>query len=237
MQELLLLQWVNCSDKRSLHEEDLQDSDKDNIRRSEMMKMRALITGFSAASVLFFFLGICQAQEIKIGFVDLMKFSERSQRAKEHQQKFLQLVEKKRNSLEKKKKDLMEAQEEFSKQGPMLKPETRDQKMKDIGIKEMEFKMEEKNAQSDLQNEQREAQEVIQRDLRKIIGQIRGQKKLTLVLNADALLSADDALDITEEVVKLYDSEAGKAPATKPAPAPKAGPTAPAPGPAKPKLK
>ena len=26
MQELLLLQWVNCSDKRTLHEEDLQDS-------------------------------------------------------------------------------------------------------------------------------------------------------------------------------------------------------------------
>jgi outer membrane protein len=153
--------------------------------------------------------------------------------------KFGQLVEKKRTSLEKKKKELMEAQEEFSKQGPMLKPETRDQKMKEIGIKEMEFKMEEKNAQSDLQNEQREAQEVIQRDLRKIIGQIRGQKKLTLVMNADALLAADDALDITEDVVKLYDSEAGKAPATKPAPAPKAGPTAPAPapGPAKQKPK
>jgi len=225
------LQWVNCSDKRTLHGEDLQDSYKDNTRRSEMMKMRALITGFSAACVLFFFLGICQAQEIKIGFVDLMKFSERSQRAKEHQQKFLQLVEKKRNSLEKKKKDLLDAQEEFSKQGPMLKPETRDLKMKDIGIKEMEFKMEEKNAQSDLQNEQREAQEVIQRDLRKIIGQIRGQRKLTLVLNADALLSADDALDITEDVVKLYDSEAGKAPAAKPAPpAPK--PAGPTPGPA-----
>ena len=108
----------------------------------------------------------------------------------------------------------------------MLKPETRDQKMKEIGIKEMELKMEEKNAQSDLQNEQREAQEVIQRDLRKIIGQIRGQKKLTLVFNADALLSADDALDITEDVVKQYDSEAGKAPAAKPAAAPKpAGPT------------
>ncbi|MGO9123146.1 MAG: OmpH family outer membrane protein [Desulfomonilaceae bacterium] len=204
-----------------------------------MMKTRALITGFSAATVLFFFLGICQAQEIKIGFVDLMKLTERSQRAKEHQQKFGQLVEKKRTALENKKKELMDLQEQFSKQGPMLKPETRDLKMKEIGIKEMEFKMEEKNAQADLQNEQREAQEVIQRDLRKIIGQIRSQKKLTLVVNADALLSADDALDITEEVVKQYDSEAGRAPAAKPAPAPKpAGPTpgpAAAPGATKPK--
>ena len=39
------------------------------------MKTRALITGLAATTVLFFFLGICQAQEIKIGFVDLMKFA------------------------------------------------------------------------------------------------------------------------------------------------------------------
>ena len=59
-------------------------------------------------------------------------------------------------------------------------------------------------------------------------------------MNADALLAADDALDITEDVVKLYDSEAGKAPAAKPAPAKPAGPTpgpAAAPGAAKPKPK
>ena len=58
---------------------------------------------------------------------------------------------------------------------------------------------------------------VFRRDVSKIIGQLRGQKKLTLVVNADALLSADDALDITDDVVKLYDAEAGKAPAPKPA--------------------
>ena len=203
------------------------------------MKTRALIAGLAAASVLFFFLGICHAQEIKIGFVDLMKFAEKSQRAKDQQQRFVQIVEKKRTSLENKKKELMELQQQYEKQGPMLKPETRDLKMKEIGIKEMELKMEEKNAQSDLQNEQREAQEIFRRDVSKIIGQLRGQKKLTLVVNADALLSADDTLDITEEVIKLYDAEAGKAPAAKPAATKPAGPTpAPAAAPvAKPKPK
>ena len=137
--------------------------------------------------------------------------------------------------MENKKKELTELQQQLEKQAPMLKPEMRDQKMKEIGIKEMELKMEEKNAQSDLQNEQREAQEIFRRDVSKIIGRLRGEKKLTLVVNADALLSADDSLDITEEVVKHYDAEAGAKPAAKPAPKP--APAKPAAGPTKPKPK
>lgn len=206
------------------------------------MKTRALIAGLAATTALFFSLGICQAQEIKIGFVDLMKFAQQSKRAQEHQQRFMKIVEKERATLENKKKELVELQDQLQKQGPMLKEETRNQKVKEFNIKKMELEMAEKDAQAKLQNEQREAQEVLRKDVSKIIGNVRGQRKLTLVLNADSLLSADDALDITEDVVRLYDAEAGKAPAAKPAAAPKpaatkpAGPTAPA-GPAKPKPK
>jgi outer membrane protein len=197
-----------------------------------MMKTRALITGLAATTVMFFFLGICQAQEIKIGFVDLMKFAQQSKKAQEHQQRFMKIVEKERTTLENKKKELVELQDQLQKQGPMLKEETRNQKVKEFNIKKMELEMGEKDAQTKLQNEQREAQEVLRKDVSKIIGILRGQKKLTLVFNADSLLSAEDTLDITDDVVRLYDAEAAKAPAAKPA-----GPTGPAAGPAKPKPK
>jgi outer membrane protein len=205
-----------------------------NTGRSETMKTRALIIGTTAATMLFFILGICQAQEIKIGFVDLMKFAQQSQRAKEQQQRFVTIVEKKRAAIEKLKKELVDAQQQYEKQGPMLNESVRSQKLKEIGIKEMEVKLAEKDAQAELQNEQRDAQEIFRRDVSKIIGQLRGQKKLTLVMNAEALLSADDALDITEDVIKQYDAEAGKAAAPKPAPKP--APAPPAAGP-KPKPK
>jgi outer membrane protein len=203
-----------------------------------MMKTRALIAGLAAATALFFFLGTCHAQEIKVGFVDLMKFAQQSKKAQEHQQKFMQMVEKERTALENKKKELVDIQDQLQKQGPMLKEETRNQKVKEFNIKKMELEMSEKDAQAKLQNEQREAQEVLRKDVGKVIGHIRNQKKLTLVFNADALLSADDALDITDDVVKLYDAEAGKAAAPRPAATRPAGPTtAPTQGPAKPKPK
>jgi hypothetical protein len=74
--------------------------------------------------------------------------------------------------------------------------------------------------------------EIFQRDLTKVIGRIRAQKGLIMVLNQGALLSADDSLDITADVAKAYDAEAAPpaaAPAAKPkAPAAGAAPVAPA---------
>jgi outer membrane protein len=208
-----------------------------NERRSEMMKTRALVTGLATTTALLFFLGICGAQDIKVGFVDLMKFAQQSKKAQEQQQRLMKMAEKERTTLENKEKELVALQDQLQKQGPMLKEETRNQKVNEFNIKKMELEMAKKDAQNKLQNEQREAQELIQKDVSKVIGHIRTQKKLTLVFNSAALLSADDALDITDDVVRLYDAEAGKAPAAKSAPAKPAAPKPAVHGPAKPRAK
>lgn len=172
-----------------------------------------------------------QAQDLKVAFVDLQKFASKSVKAQTMQKKLMDLMNTKRTALENKKKELQELQEKLQKQGPMLKEDTRNQMIKEIGIKEMEFKLAEKEAQNSLQNEEREMMEIFQRDLTKIIARIRAQKGLIMVFNQAALLSADDALDITEDVAKAYDAEAA-APAAAPKKAPAAGP---APAPAAPK--
>jgi|UniRef100_A0A7C4ET98 outer membrane protein len=175
----------------------------------------------------------CLAQEAKFAFVDFQKFAAKSKRAQNQQQKFAQMVDAKRAALETKKKEMEALNEQLQKQGPMLKEETRNEKIKQLGIKEMEFKLAEKEAQNALQNEQREQQEIFKRDITKVINQIRAAKHYTLIFDSAALLSADDALDITDEVVRLYDAEPedAKGAAAKPKPA---APTQ-APAPAKPK--
>jgi outer membrane protein len=167
-----------------------------------------------------------QAQDLKVAFVDLQKFASKSVKAQTMQKKLMDLMNTKRTALENKKKELADLQDQLQKQGPMLKEDTRNQKIKEIGIKEMEFKLAEKEAQNSLQNEERDTMESFQRDLTKIIARIRAQKGLIMVFNQAALLSADDALDITDDVAKAYDAETG-APAAAPAPKPKAPAAAP----------
>ena len=194
----------------------------------------ALIVGVAALIVTTSFHD-SDAQGVKFAFVDFQKFAAKSKRAQNQQQKFAQMVDAKRVALENKKKEMDTLNEQLQKQGPMLKEETRNEKIKQLGIKEMELKLAEKEAQNSLQNEQREQQEIFRRDITKIINQLRSQKNYTLIFDSAALLSADDALDITDEVVQLYDAseENGKAGAAKPKPV--ATSAAPTQAPAKPK--
>ena len=92
-----------------------------------------------------------QAQDLKVAFVDLQKFASKSVKAQTMQKKLMDRMNTLRTSLENKKKELADLQEQLQKQGPMLKEDTRNQKIKEIGIKEMEFKLAEKEAQNSLQ--------------------------------------------------------------------------------------
>lgn len=176
--------------------------------------------------------GISWGQEPKFGFVNVQVVSRKSTKAQELQKRLAQLMEKKRGELENKKKELMSLNEALQKTGPMLKPEAREAKIKEIAAKEVEGKLAEQDAQNSLQNEQREVEELFVRDITKVISKIRTQKNLAAVFNSAALFSADDSMDITDEVIKAYDAEAGDTGAQhKPKPA---APVQPA-GPAKPK--
>ncbi len=187
-----------------------------------------------AALILTFAFGTTFAQStLTVGFVDLQQLQAKSKRIQEMQKNFAELNNIKRNSLEKKQNDLKALTDQLQKQGPMLKEETRNEKIKEIGMKEMELKLAQKQAESELQNEARALDESMMRDLHKIIGELRKQKNLSLIFNSTAaLLSADDSFDLTDEVVRMYDANAG----TKPASSEKAKPAAP-PAAAQPKPK
>ncbi len=197
-----------------------------------MTRHRTLISLSIATLILSLAFGTCFAQApLTIAFVDLQQFQAKSKRIQEMQKHFSELNNIKRTGLEKKQNELKALTEQLQKQGPMLKEDTRNEKIKEIGMKEMELKLAQKQAETELQNEARALDETMMRDLVKIIGDVRKQKKLSLILNStSAILAADDSLDITDEVVKIYDASAP----TKPAAADKAKPAA-APKPKAPK--
>ncbi len=181
-----------------------------------------------AALILTFAFGTAFAQQaLTVGFVDLQQLQAKSKRIQEMQKKFAELNNIKRANLEKKQNDLKALTDQLQKQGPMLKEETRNEKIKEIGMKEMELKLTQKQAESELQNEARALDESMMRDLHKIISELRKQKKLSLIFNSTAaLLAADDSFDLTNEVVQMYDASAATKPAASEKPKPAAPPAA-----------
>jgi len=191
-----------------------------------MMKKGLVVFLGIILAVAFAFSGIAVAQGIKFAYVNLQTFSEKSKKFQKQQAKLMELVAAKQAEFEKKKEQLVTLDQDLKKQGPMLKEETRNEKLKEIGLKEMELKLFEKQVQTIIQNEQRDLMELARKDMKEIISKIRKEKNLTFVFDSMVLLGADEALDITEDVVRLYDASAPAPAATKPAPAAK--PAAPA---------
>ncbi|AFM25779.1 OmpH family outer membrane protein [Desulfomonile tiedjei] len=169
--------------------------------------------------------GVCWAEE-RFAFVNLQLISRKSVKAQQLQKKVQQLAETKKAALEKKRAEMMSLQEQIQKQSAMLKNDAREKMMKDLGIKEVEYKLAEQEAQNSLQNEQREVEEVFIRDISKVVAKLRTDKKLTAIFNSMMMLSFDDSLDLTDEVIKLYDAapDTTARPAPPAPPKPKAGP-------------
>ena len=174
------------------------------------------------------------AQDFKIGFVGLEKFAIKSVKAQALQKKLTDLLNAARTQspLGRKKQELAALQEKLQKLSPMLREETRYQWTEEIGIKEEEInKLAEKESWTRASSEVPDAGKILHRDLVKIIARIQRQKGLVIVFDKTAVLSADYALDITDEVAEAYDAEPdlkARAPATAPKPkAPAAAPISP----------
>jgi Skp family chaperone for outer membrane proteins len=203
---------------------------------------RYLVSIIAAAfAVAFLCVSVSSAQEAKFGFVDMQKFTQESNKFKVQQKKLMDSFQLKKTSLETMGNAIQSLKEQVQRQAGMLDDKAKNEKIKEVTMKETEFKIAEQEAKNALQNEEQMMMQILQEDMKKIIGKIRQDRKLALVLNSAALLSYDEAFDITADVAKAYDADAsipGKAAATtapnaKPtpkAPAAAAGPPKKAPG-------
>lgn len=194
-------------------------------RRSGVMKrvVSVFVSGLAAMALTASF---AMAEDLKIAFVDLQQVLGKSAKAKDHAQKLEQLIQAKQASLEKMRKELVELGEELQKTGGMLKEEKRLEMQNKIAVKKTEFELATKNAEEAVQKENGQLQQTFLRDVGKIITKVREQHKLALVIDSRAILSAEDPLNLTEEVAKLYDAEPSDG--GKPKPGAAAPPKAPA---------
>ncbi len=182
--------------------------------------------------------GYGSAQEGKIVFVDVQKLMTLSQKAKTQQDKFQDAMKKKTAELDKMRQDAAKLSEEIKNKGPMLNEEKQVAMLKAMKYKEIDFQIAEQQIQAYAQDQKQEIQKVLLQELQQVISAMQKKHNYKLVLNGQALLAAEDAIDITDLVAKEYDAykpaaaprpAAGPAAPTKPAtPAKPAAPTKPA---------
>ncbi|HIJ88097.1 MAG TPA: OmpH family outer membrane protein [Desulfuromonadales bacterium] len=152
------------------------------------------------------------AADLKLGFVDMQRALNGSEAGKEAKEQLAAKVKKYQDEINVKQEDLKKLKDELEKQGMLLSDSARAAKEKDYQNKLKDFQRFTKDAQDELQGKDEEFTRKILEGMEKTIQAFGRQHGYTFIFvkNDNLLLFADEKSDLTEEVLKLFNSSRKK---------------------------
>jgi outer membrane protein len=166
--------------------------------------------------------------DVKIGYVDLQRALLEVNEGRDAKKRLQAALDAKQKDLNKEEEALRKEKDVLDKQAAMMSEETRVQKLTEFQTKVMTLAQKLEKGKAEMAEKERAELQVIFKKMEGTIQQIAERAGLTMVVDKHAVVFAPPALDLTNELVRLYND---KNKATGGAGAQKAAPKADAPKP------
>ena len=147
--------------------------------------------------------------ELKIGYVDLQRALLEVNDAKQAKTRLQSIADEWKKKFDQEQNDLMKEKDAFEKQMSAMSVDARTQKQTDLGKRALELGQRLEKQKADLaQKEQTEMQAIFAK-MHPIIASIAEREKMTFIFekNEAGILYAPSYLDITNELVRLYNDQ------------------------------
>ena len=160
-----------------------------------------------------------RAAELRIAVVDMQRALNECEAGKKAKDQVKAKFEKSQEDLKRQREDLDRRKDEYERKATVLKEEERRNLEKDLETRTLDFKRRFEDFQRDLKRTDAELTSTIVEDLYGVVRDYGAKNTYSLVLEASsgALLYGDRALDITDEIVKLYNASPKRTSSSKPA--------------------
>jgi outer membrane protein len=153
--------------------------------------------------------GLVLAQEkLKIGFVDIQKAITESAAGKKAKTRFDAQVKKAESELLKEKQEIEKLKSDFDKKGPLLKEDERRAMEADLERRFRQYQRTGQDHQQELRQKEGELTADILKDLQQVVAEIGRTEKFTLIFERSQILYYDQAIDITNRVIEIYNKKA-----------------------------
>ena len=177
------------------------------------------------------------AATVRVAVIDVERLVRDSALGKEAFSRVKKINDDKKAEADKLQKELRDLEQRLADQGQSLNEDRREQLQKQYQEKAIDFKSFQEKASRDLDQAQKKELAELERRVFPIISQLGKERGFTLIFNKfqSGLVFADDAADITEDVLKRFNTTVAVPAAAKPPAAGTAAakpPAAPAPAPA-----
>ena len=144
----------------------------------------------------------------KIGYVDLQRALNESEAGKKAKEDFKVQVDKLQAQLKRQKDEIDSLKDQLEKKSVMMKEDQRANLEDEYRRKLRDFERNYKDSQADLQKKDNELTGAIIKDLQEVIRDYGEREGYTLILEAtsSAVLYGAKSADLTDDVMKLYNS-------------------------------
>jgi len=145
---------------------------------------------------------------LKIGYVDLQRALNESESGRKAKEDFKVQVDKLQAQLKRQKDEIDSLKDQLEKKSVVMKEEERANLEDEYRRKLRDFERNYKDSQADLQKKDNELTGAIIKDLQEIIRDYGEREGYTLILEAtsSAVLYGTKSADLTDDVMKLYNS-------------------------------
>jgi outer membrane protein len=149
------------------------------------------------------------AEPIKLAYVDIQKALNLSEAGKAAKKQMMLEVERMRKNFAGKQKELEKLKDDLEKRGSVLSEAARDEKARDYQAKVRDLQRMERDYQDELQRKDRELTESILKKLEVVVKKMGEEGKYTLILekNQAGIIYIADVLDLTDELIKIFDQK------------------------------
>jgi len=147
--------------------------------------------------------------DLKIACVDIQKAMNECQAGKEAKKAIAREMEKLQRLGGEKQKELQTLKESLEKQAPMLTPEARASKEKEYQGRLRDYQRWGEDSQKEIQQKGLEFERNILQGVQRVIKKLGEDEGYTLILekNENIVLYVSKAIDITDRVMKVFDSQ------------------------------
>jgi outer membrane protein len=148
----------------------------------------------------------------KFAFVDLQRALEETEDGKRAKAKLKADFDRKQQELDQKQEELKKMKEAFDKKAQLMKPEALQKEQKELQDRFVELQNIYARLQKDLAQKEQEATRGIFGKLQLVVGKIAEREHFSMVLEKNAaVVWGQPSLDITNEVIRMYNQDAGGA--------------------------
>jgi outer membrane protein len=173
--------------------------------------MRTLITTLFGMSLMISAVGLAQAENIKIGFVNAARVLEEAPQADQARENLEKEFAPRDKKLLADQKEMKKLEEKLTRDGAIMSESERVKLERDIISRKRDLKRGQEEFREDLNIRRNEAFEKLRRDVFEVVVALSKAEKYDLIVS-DGVVYASDRIDITDMVIKRLAAEFKKAP-------------------------